>query len=322
MAPLPGIRDEEGGTGADADADVNVEHDSASDARTTPDSGSDVRVPDPAWASWRVPPAVEPKYDLVAGIARDKVSGLEWQRVSGAPANWETGRQYCENLELGGFTDWRLPTRIEATSLVDFRTPRPYFHPYAPQFLDPEANCMWTISTEFAEASHWIIALSDGRAVVSPSDDQECAARCVRGTPYDFRKNAPPDYVIENGTVRDPSTRLEWQAHEPARAGKFVGIDTAEQYCSGLRLLGRSDWRLPTVKELATLIDERRAHPAFDPRVAGESHFYWSSTVYETEADGGRVGWRVSFVDGIMEPSNEPELFDVGIALVRCVRDY
>ena len=51
----------------------------------------------------------------------DKATGLMWQRYDNAePLLWENALAYCENLNLGGYTDWRLPNAKELQSLVDY----------------------------------------------------------------------------------------------------------------------------------------------------------------------------------------------------------
>ena len=47
-------------------------------------------------------------------MVRDNVTGLVWQKDT-APGtyNWGEAISYCENLTLGGYSDWRLPTVIE-----------------------------------------------------------------------------------------------------------------------------------------------------------------------------------------------------------------
>lgn len=45
--------------------------------------------------------------------------GLEWQRSGdGNKYIWEEAKKYCEDFELGGHSDWHLPTKDELKSLV------------------------------------------------------------------------------------------------------------------------------------------------------------------------------------------------------------
>ena len=77
------------------------------------------------WALWPMPNVLPDlpnpaSYDTsVAGIVLDKVTGLIWQRSVSAPSyTWTEAKSYCEGLTLAGYSDWRLPTRIELVSLV------------------------------------------------------------------------------------------------------------------------------------------------------------------------------------------------------------
>ncbi len=49
----------------------------------------------------------------------DTSSGLLWQNPPAPTAmGWNAGKQYCSNLNLDGYDDWRLPTISELRSLV------------------------------------------------------------------------------------------------------------------------------------------------------------------------------------------------------------
>ena len=52
--------------------------------------------------------------DLGNGICQQTNNGLMWQvDKSQQYSTWQEARRYAEMLDLGGFTDWRLPTRDE-----------------------------------------------------------------------------------------------------------------------------------------------------------------------------------------------------------------
>jgi len=55
------------------------------------------------------------------GTVTDNASGLTWAQMdSGKGMNWEDALGYCENLELGGSSNWRLPNAKELQSIVDY----------------------------------------------------------------------------------------------------------------------------------------------------------------------------------------------------------
>lgn len=73
------------------------------------------------------------------GTVTDNVTGLTWQQIPiSETMSWEDAIEYCENLELGGYDDWRLPTAKELFGISDFEIGWP--------FID-------TDYFEFAEAS-------------------------------------------------------------------------------------------------------------------------------------------------------------------------
>ncbi len=58
-------------------------------------------------------------HDLGNGICLDTGSSLMWQIDKGPRKKSDSGaRAYVENLELGGFRDWRLPTTRELYELM------------------------------------------------------------------------------------------------------------------------------------------------------------------------------------------------------------
>jgi hypothetical protein len=85
--------------------------------------------------------------------------------------------------------------------------------------------------------------------------------------------------VVTAGTARDVRTGVTWQAAAFATTQLF---DDAKASCAALSLGGPgAPWRLPTVRELVTLIDEAREVAPMVPAIfdAGPKARYWSSTV-------------------------------------------
>lgn len=56
------------------------------------------------------------------GIAKDSVTGLMWQDDAdtvNVRKDWEGAKQYCQDLRLGGYSDWQLPNIYEHTTLLN-----------------------------------------------------------------------------------------------------------------------------------------------------------------------------------------------------------
>jgi hypothetical protein len=68
-------------------------------------------------------------------------------------------------------------------------------------------------------------------------------------------------------------------------------------YCENLSLAGRTDWRLPNVNELKSIVKETAVNPSIDASVfpATVANWYWSSTSYTLSA---AYAWLVYFDDG------------------------
>jgi hypothetical protein len=117
-------------------------------------------------------------------------------------------------------------------------------------------------------------------------------------------------YTITNGTVYDTKTKLTWQQAVPST--KYAWAD-AKTYCSGLSLAG-TGWRLPTAKELQTIVDESRMSPSIDPTAfpSTPSDYFWSSSPL---AGSSSLAWYVYFSYG-----NPGSGVVSGAYSVRCVR--
>ncbi|MFM8444420.1 MAG: DUF1566 domain-containing protein [Methylococcus sp.] len=108
-----------------------------------------------------------------------------------------------------------------------------------------------------------------------------------------------------NGTVTDQLTGLVWLKDADCLNGATTwsqAIDWSNTLASGACGLGDGStarqWRLPTIKELQSLIDFGQSSPALPaghPFTFVQSQGYWSST---TVASGTGQAWGLGFADG------------------------
>ena len=93
----------------------------------------------------------------------------------------------------------------------------------------------------------------------------------------------------------DTTTSLVWQ-DAPINKDALVTYKEAQNYCKFLTIDKYKDFRLPTMRELQTLVDYKN----FDPAILSgfkyiESTTYWTSTVF---ADDDSEYWTVDFEKG------------------------
>lgn len=80
------------------------------------------------------------------GIVTDEATGLLWQQKTPTKTmNWQNALTYCERLELGDHTDWRLPTITELLSLVDYSRYNPTVN--TKYFPDTVSSYYWSSTT-------------------------------------------------------------------------------------------------------------------------------------------------------------------------------
>ena len=101
-----------------------------------------------------------------------------------------------------------------------------------------------------------------------------------------------------------------------------MGWHEAREYAASLSLDGKSDWRLPTLAELESLLDRNGARPDGRPPMRAKIPFcdnlsYWSSTTFESTAfeSPTKAAWIVAF-DGAYILS----YYKTNLYHVRCVR--
>ncbi len=289
-------------------------------------------MPSYDWATWKgSPPDVAPSdyTDNGDGTVTDNVTGLLWQQATVANTfTWDasdaplSAQAYCAGLSLGGHSSgWRLPSFIELFSVTNLDGSKPAIDAKA---FPGTVNSMYWAATPYTyqPGSAWVAYFDNGVAEGYPTTNAG-DVRCV-WSQYAYeqwtssqspagRYTYPDGSVDSSQTVHDTVTGLTWQR---GAAPGTANVPDAEQYCAGLKLGGlESGWRLPTVKELLSVVDfgvsqpavDQTAFPNFDPAI------YWASTPFPN-SNGGY--WGVDFYDG--SPAG-PIVWATGTADVRCV---
>lgn len=232
----------------------------------------------------------------------DPLTGLQWERVltpmtftaasAGNPQpEVKKARDYCTALRTGGFSDWRLPTRLELLSIADHGRANPAVD--LEVFPKTPSKPFWTGTRQPFPNQQYAIDFGDGNVTYNGDIGSPVYVRCVRST----RTLEPPNpsLIAYADTVFDSRTGLRWQRSPPTTLHKKA--EGAIAYCRDLVLAGEPGWRLPEIKELNTLIDETKVGPAIDRTAFPEtqSEWYWSASPYFALSG---YHWAVSFGDG------------------------
>jgi hypothetical protein len=260
------------------------------------------------------------------GTITDMVTGLMWSQSPDMNGDGDIdvddemtadqAADFASVYKAGGYTDWRLPTIKELYSLIIFSGVDPsgyegtttdglvpfidtdYFD-FA--YGDTEAGER-IIDAQYATTSMYVdgdllfgVNFADGRikgyGLQMPFGPGEKTFNVlyVRGNETyganDFTDN-------QNGTITDNATGLMWMQDDN---GAGVLWSAALEYAESFEFAGYSDWRLPDVKELQSIVDYARSpgttgSAAIDPlfncteitNEAGQSDypFYWTNTTH------------------------------------------
>ena len=146
------------------------------------------------------------------------------------------------------------------------------------------------------------------------------------------RADAPAGRFVDNGdgTVTDQETKLVWQ--QTASLASVVWSQAVADCSSNVAGLPGSGWRLPNVKELATLVDRSREFPAIDEAYffgaydpGGTTDDFWSATCYQPGPGWAACpeqyskAWTVEFRGGQIQSFNSAGN-GTTVGRMRCVR--
>ena len=216
----------------------------------------------------------------------DNVTGLMWQQADGGEMTIESAYTYADNLVLGGFSDWRLPTPRESFSILNHQNTNPALN--TTYFTNTNAGYWWTNTYQTGDNTKvWVTNAGGGignkpkSETISVGGTSKFHARAVRDitTPAVISNHFTDN---GNGTITDNLTQLIWQKTPNATA---VTWENAITYAEGLSLASANDWRLPNIKELQSLNDESLSNPSVNQTFFGSIGVknYWSSTTVQNQ---------------------------------------
>jgi hypothetical protein len=322
-------------SGSDAATPVNDVPSASDDASSSSDDGSSLSQatsdagPEEAmtgdagdaavWAAWPMPNSPTgglphpQSYDTsVAGIALDQVTGLTWQRQattltsaqeSDATTILEQAAATCAQLSLADYSDWRVPSRIELVSIMDFDTdPAQDVSVFGDADVYYLSSSVHTVNgANSTVAAIWVgdgttdsaggsvtymsiapLVLQDAGQIQGP-----VAVRCVRG----HGSATGPHYTVSGGEVHDNWTGLTWIQ---SLSASTMLPSTVSSYCASQTLDG-GGWRAPSVNELETLWGDYWSPDAVmvDPNVfqAISVQTIGTSQTYQSDNASGPVEW-------------------------------
>jgi hypothetical protein len=140
----------------------------------------------------------------------------------------------------------------------------------------------------------------------SPANAQTTANGPYYATPsWDQQLPASTRFIVLSNwggaAVLDRETGLVWEKSPSTTPLHWIGPlveGEAVTHCNQLTVGNRKGWRLPTVQELASLVDPTQSNPSLPlghPFINVQSSFYWSATTF---ADDTSVAWGVFFSTG------------------------
>jgi len=107
-----------------------------------------------------------------------------------------------------------------------------------------------------------------------------------------------------NGTVKDKKTGLIWQ--QSGSSDRMIYED-AKKYIVRLnknKFAGYSDWHLPTLEEIASLLEPRRKDDCFedcciDPIFNPTQCICWTADIFKSKySDEPQIAWTINFMAG------------------------
>lgn len=272
----------------------------------------------------------------------DQVTGLTWQAMDAWTMSTYAQLSSAVQMAQGlcGLTNWRVPTVNELLTLMDYSRS-------STQIVNADGlgSAGRAMTGEFwsnevvttASANAWVVSAGQGGAVSFVNQTSTNHLRLVSGSStLSACSNDPNDssrYADQgDGTVIDLQTKLMWRRCREGASGPACGVvgasptasvDTITSHVALVNSyplafgLGYADWRVPNVKELASLVDRCTGsnlaiNSTFFPNTEAVS--YVSATL---DANNPQQAWYVDFALGTVAVGSITNVSNKFLRLVR-----
>ena len=195
--------------------------------------------------------AVEHKYNLM------------WQKGNPKAMKWKESLNYCKNLSWANYSDWRLPSIKELFTIVDYSSHDPAVNKEKFSYIK-SGDYYWSSTQRPAYENNdqaLVFHFTYGE-IVTYFQKSYNHLLCVRGG--DEGTNQVSNYLTrKDGTVEQKTTGLIWQQENDNITRLW---ENALIYCNELKLGDHTDWRLPNIKELLSIVDYSVHNPSIDAK--------------------------------------------------------
>ena len=241
----------------------------AGDAITCPSSGN-FSGQDAQYAT------LIPSYAVCESVVLDNNTGLMWeQEHHDTRLSYSDACTYCDELDLGGYTDWRIPSIRELFSINQangnqnedgaWYLEKTIFDLDYPTDIDlTGTHSLSMMGQTWSSTSrpdntdiNYFYNFLDGhiKSNFNNSPNATLFYRCVRGDATTFATTSYKDNGDE--TITDNNTGIIWQkANGMQSAGdyQYTWVEALD-YCESLELAGETDWKLPDINELQSIVN-------------------------------------------------------------------
>jgi Protein of unknown function (DUF1566) len=247
-----------------------------------------------------------PRFTVQAdtNLVVDNQTGLMWMSLSLGPTDWDTAVNFCFTNDILGHADWRLPSVRELESLLDLGKATPAL-PDSHVFRRLGAN-YWSSTGDSVDTNKaWVIGIQEGTIARWNRTNSAAMFWMVRTHtfgPVPVPKTGQTNYLVpgDDGWLQPgqpwpiprftvmADTNLVFDNLVGRMWTRQVGIDAttswalAVDYCHTLDFGDYTDWRLPTRREVWSLIDFGSTNylPDGHPFIGEPDVPFWCSTSY------------------------------------------